>query len=83
MLRRIPLLVDTPPKPWACVPEDFTAGRRKRVFHGGTMGFFRGAPYGSQSLREFFQVPMEKMMKNFKISRGYIKRRHIAHEIYQ
>jgi len=45
MLRRIPLLADTPPKPWARVPEDFTADGRRRVFHGGTMGFARGAPF--------------------------------------
>jgi len=45
MLRRIPLLADTPPKPWACVPEDFTADGRRRVFHGGTMGFAHGAPF--------------------------------------
>jgi len=38
MLRGIPLLADTPPKPWACVPEDFTADGRRRVFHGGSMG---------------------------------------------
>jgi hypothetical protein len=52
MLRRIPLLVDTAPKPKACVPEDFTAGGRRRVFHGGTMGFARGAP-----LRVGFKAP--------------------------
>jgi len=45
MLRRIPLLADTPPKPWACVLEDFTADGRRRVFHGGTLGFAHGAPY--------------------------------------
>jgi hypothetical protein len=44
LLRRISLLADTPPKPWACVPEDFTDDGRRRVFHGGTMGFARGAP---------------------------------------
>ena len=33
MLRRISPLADNPPKPW-----------RRRVFHGGTTGFARGAP---------------------------------------
>ena len=47
MLRRIPHLADTPPRPWACVPEDFTAGGRKWVFDGGTMGFARGALWRS------------------------------------
>jgi hypothetical protein len=50
MLWRIPLLADTPPKPWACVPEDFTGGGCRRVFHGGTMGFARGAPLRLMSI---------------------------------
>ena len=42
MLWRISLLADTPSKPWGCVPEDFTADGRRRVFHGGAMGFAVG-----------------------------------------
>ena len=43
------------PKPWACVPEDFTADGRRRVFHGGTMGFARGAPcWGVEGLTRYW-----------------------------
>ena len=34
MLRRISPLADNPPEPW-----------RRRVFHGGTTDFARGAPF--------------------------------------